>query len=121
MRSITTVGAGILAAAALAACGSAGTPQDHGSASQKSASRPTQQGYFNMDTLASDLKSQIQQKIDGDPTLTGAKVDSVDCISTGGQTATCNDQVTDSTGNEQGYTVQVTISKDGSEYITSNN
>jgi hypothetical protein len=96
----------VMSAIGVSACGSTSHPK----VATKSA--VTTSGYFNMTTLGTAIQQEADQRADSsdEPGPT-----SVVCISTGHNSATCNGQWPDGTGE----TVNATINSGGTEYITS--
>jgi len=117
MKRTTTITAAIITAT-LAATGCASTTTTTQQASPATATTTTQATptpagpFYNMSTLAADLKLKVTQEIAKDG-LTGS-VTSMTCILTGSQTAECNASYSD------GETASVTayISADGDTYVT---
>jgi hypothetical protein len=113
-RMISTAVA-LLATGAIAGCGSTtqtNAPKAAPVATQTQTPQQAGAGYYNMDTLAGDIKSQVQAKLDKQGA--GEQITNVTCILTGPQTAECNGTFSD--GDTESVTVS--ISADGNQYIS---
>lgn len=117
IAAIGVLAAAVIVVVAVASSGGTTSTASGGSSSSQTSGNASTQGYFNMTTLAADIKAQEQQKLDnGPPNANGGhdQITNVTCIPTGKLTAECNASTIE--GNSA--SVAVDIAPDGTTYIT---